>query len=162
MTKRYRISQFGKPRCKNSPCSLSFKYPVPEMPKSIPLRDQHPSPHGTEIFWAFSRNLDHFPSVLLDERSYSFQEFSFHDCWRLFTLGLPVTKSPKCGSNSFETSMSPLFSTIMRIKPLAPPFESDDYQSLVLDLTAHILFPMHVSLIQRLLGHFAPDPMSGA
>jgi hypothetical protein len=52
------------------------------------------------------------------------------------------------------------------IKPLAPSPGSDDYRSLVLYLTAQILFflctsqglnPMHVSLIQRLLGHCAPD-----
>jgi hypothetical protein len=45
--------------------SLSFETPVPEMSKSIPLRDQRSSPPGTEIFQAFSQNLDRFPCVLL-------------------------------------------------------------------------------------------------
>jgi hypothetical protein len=47
---------------------------------------------------------------------------------------------PRC----FRDLTSPLPSVVMRIKPLAPPSGSDDYRSLVLDLTAQILFPVHL------------------
>jgi hypothetical protein len=137
-----------------SPSKRSTAQALLEPMAMIPLDRQ------LKIFRAFSQNLDLFPCVLLDGRSWSFQrflqnddqlpcvlldawswsfrKFSFRYFCRLFTLGLLVSESPKCGSldmhplrwtvpNAFGTLIGPLSSTVMKFKPRAP----------FLDPTAH-------------------------